>query len=136
MPSSDASVSAAALRAARLEAGYTQAAVAAELGVELMRVSVWERGISEPRPAYLPRLAALYRTTTWHLLSPAARSTVRGARMAQGLTIQQVADRAGLTLSRYHRIERHGGTLDGQALASLAAALDLTPDDLARRLST
>ncbi len=47
------------LRAARIRAGLTQVAVAANVGVSQPTVSQWEAGIAEPTLANLRRLAAV-----------------------------------------------------------------------------
>jgi len=49
---------AAAIRAARDAAGLSQAAVARQLGVGVLLVSRWERGVSIPRDAAMRKLAA------------------------------------------------------------------------------
>lgn len=48
------------LRAARRAANLTQADVARQLGVHVMSVSQWERGVNTPEEARLAKLAELY----------------------------------------------------------------------------
>ena len=50
------------LKAARRAAGLTQADVAKELGVHVMSVSGWERGLTVPEEPRLARLAELFGT--------------------------------------------------------------------------
>ena len=138
MPTSDASVSADALRKARLRKGLTQAGAAERLGIDVMRISTWERGLSEPRPALIPQLAALYEVPPDKLLTRHTRSTLLGARLVRGLTVAQVAAEIGVAGSTYHRFERQPvnlRTLDPAVVPALAACLGLTNADTQQRLS-
>ena len=51
---------AAALAAARTNAGFTQAEVARRLGVDPSAVSYWESGTNTPRVSMLVKMADLY----------------------------------------------------------------------------
>ena len=53
---------------ARTNAGMTQAAVAAALGVTGAAVSMWETGKTTPRTTLLPKIATLYKCTVDDLL--------------------------------------------------------------------
>lgn len=48
------------LRAARVNAGYTQARAAKELGINPMTLSSWERGKTYPNSMYLYKLSKMY----------------------------------------------------------------------------
>jgi transcriptional regulator with XRE-family HTH domain len=54
----------------RLVAGLTQKQAADALGVDQSAVSLWDRGITRPRAALLPKVAKLYGCTVDELLAP------------------------------------------------------------------
>lgn len=60
---------------ARSNAGMSQRAVAAALGVSDAAVSMWETGKTQPRASLLIKIAELYGCTTDELLRP---DTVKG----------------------------------------------------------
>ena len=53
----------------RRQAGFSQAELAAQLGVTNKAVSKWETGAAKPSTGILPRLAAIYRITVDELLA-------------------------------------------------------------------
>lgn len=98
--------SGARLAAGRLAAGLTQERLAEIVGTEQTRVSEWERGVMAPRPALMPKLAAAVGLDALEFLAvdPGCPS-LEDMRLAAGLTMQQVADRLGISLRRYRGIE-------------------------------
>jgi transcriptional regulator with XRE-family HTH domain len=131
-----------ALRAARERAGLTQHQLARLIGVAGgERVSRWERGTSEPRPAILVRLAKVLGVEALDLLDVDVGADLRALRFAAGLSPAEVAANAHLSERTYVRWESGRWTRlpdDAQidALASvlrasrttLRAALELTRD--------
>lgn len=54
------------IKAARTERGQTQSTLAAAIGVEVLAVSRWERGVTQPSDANLVALSeSLGRTPAW-----------------------------------------------------------------------
>lgn len=97
------------MHAARRAAALTQAELAVKIGVKTTgTIRYWERGCQCPRPGNLIKLATALDIGMADLLrTPAAQPTLRSLRLDRGLTMQQVAERSGLTMSTYHRLE-HG----------------------------
>lgn len=60
------------LRAARLELGYTQAALGAELHVADATINRYEQGVNNPSPEMLVRLAAILKVSVDYLLGRSA----------------------------------------------------------------
>jgi transcriptional regulator with XRE-family HTH domain len=116
----------AALRAARERAGLTQHQLARLVGVAGgERVSRWELGTSEPRPAILVRLAKVLKLSPMELLDVEAGADLRALRFAVGLSPDEVAAAALVSKRTYVRLEGGRWTrLPDQAqIASLAAVL-------------
>lgn len=61
---------------------------------------------------------------------------LRAWRRNRGLTLNQVAERAGLNLHTVSRLENHRHKPRAETLQGIAAALELTPFDLYRDPST
>ena len=123
-------VDGAALRSAREKAGLTQHDLAYEIGVAGgERVSRWERGASEPRPAVLHRVAAVLGVQVSQLLvSPQSEPDLRRLRVLAGLSARQVAEQAHVSLPTYARWE--AGSFErlpsAASLQALAKALDVS----------
>lgn len=96
-----------ALRAARGRAGLTQHQLAHLVGVAGgERVSRWERGLSEPRPDILVRLAGALDLPPLALLSGDTETPdLRALRLAAGLTAREIARRAHVSKPTYERWE-------------------------------
>lgn len=113
---------ASALRAARVRGGLTQEELARLVGVrDIGRISVWERGIDQPGPAVIPRLAQALGVDPSELFDSSEES-LEVMRRAAGLTLMALGERTGLGYKRVRRIER--------GLTSPA------PDDIDRLAST
>ena len=118
-------VDGAALRAAREKAALTQHELAYAIGVAGgERVSRWERGASEPRPAVLHRVAAVLGVQVSQLLvSPRSEPDLRRLRVLAGLSARQLAEQSHVSLPTYARweagnFERLPSSASLQALAS------------------
>ena len=70
------------LRSARRAAGLTQKQLAAELGVESITVSRWERGVTTPSLVRLRRVAELTETTVSDLVRAPDAVTGQTAELA------------------------------------------------------
>ena len=70
------------LRTARRSAGLTQKQLAAELGVESITVSRWERGVTTPSLPRLRRVAELTETTVSDLVRAPDASTAHAVELA------------------------------------------------------
>jgi transcriptional regulator with XRE-family HTH domain len=98
--------SGARLAAGRLAAGLTQERLAQIVQTEQTRVSEWERGVMTPRPCVMPKLAAAIGLDALEFLAADAGSpTLEDMRLAAGLTMQEVADKLGISLRRYRGVE-------------------------------
>lgn len=94
------------MAAARTTAGLTQQQLAQVVGTTQTRVSDWERGVMDPRPALMVELAAAVGIDALELLgADPAQPVLEDLRLAAGLTQQALAAAAGISLSRYRRIE-------------------------------
>ncbi len=70
------------LRAARRGAGLTQKQLAAELGVEAITVSRWERGVTSPSLPRLRRIAEFTGTTVSDLVRAPDASSAHAVELA------------------------------------------------------
>lgn len=70
------------LRIARRSVGLTQKQLAAELGVESITVSRWERGVTTPSLPRLRRIAELTETTVSDLVRAPDASTAHAVELA------------------------------------------------------
>lgn len=96
------------LVALRKAAGLTQADLAALIGSpgRELRVGEWERGEVQPRPQFLARLAAALGVPPLELLDvDAADPPLIALRLAAGLTLDQVSQVTGLSITAYRRLE-------------------------------
>jgi transcriptional regulator with XRE-family HTH domain len=95
------------LRAARRSAGLTQKQLAAELGVESITVSRWERGVTAPSLSRLRRIAEITETTVSDLVrahDAASAETVELAALREELAeTRALVDRVARTLDRLTR---------------------------------
>jgi len=125
----------AALRAARERAGLTQHQLAHEVGVVGgERVSMWERGEARPRsPQLLHAVArAVQVPVTALLLTPEAGASLRWLRFAAGLSVDEVAHAAHVSVASLKRWEAQGcrrlpspATLDAVAAALGVASAEV-----------
>ena len=95
------------LARSRKAAGWTQAQLAAQLGgAGRLRVGQWERGLEQPQPRYIPRLAAALHLDALELLDvDAQKPPLQALRLAAGLTLTEVAAATGMAYSTYYRLE-------------------------------
>jgi transcriptional regulator with XRE-family HTH domain len=94
------------LRIARRSVGLTQKQLAAELGVESITVSRWERGVTTPSLPRLRRIAELTETTVSDLVRAPDASTAHAVELAA------LREELAETRELVNRIAR---TLDGLA---------------------
>lgn len=71
-------------RTPRIRAGLTVADVNNALNVSRMAVYMWERRMTKPRAALLPKIAALYNCTVDELLSDGSETTETGMAARHG----------------------------------------------------
>lgn len=96
------------LLALRKAAGLTQADLAALIGSpgRELRVGEWERGEAQPRPQHLTRLASALGVAPLELLDvDPAEPPLLALRIAAGLTLEQVSQVTGLSVTAYRRLE-------------------------------
>ena len=125
----------AALRAARIRAGLTQHELAREVGVVGgERVSMWERGEARPRSPHLLHAVAraLHVPVTELLLAHDGGASLRWLRFAAGLSVDEVAHAAHLSVASLKRWEAQGcrrmpspATLDAVAAALGVASAEV-----------
>lgn len=115
----------ASLRDARHRAGLSQGDLADLIGVShLTRVSLWERGLEQPRPEVVPRLAAALGIDALDLYEAGPGGpSLAVLRHVAGMSIAELARRTGIPNTRYHRIENGLAEPAGQELPALAGAL-------------
>jgi transcriptional regulator with XRE-family HTH domain len=122
-----------ALRRLRKKHHYTQSEAAARCGISLTTYCQWETGRATPQPEALPRIAAALDTSPDTLINlPRQNWTLIHARAYRGHTINSLADSAGLDRMYLQRIET--GTIAPTASDAdrLAAALDMTAEEITR----
>ncbi|TFV66533.1 UNVERIFIED_ORG: XRE family transcriptional regulator [Bacillus sp. AZ43] len=116
------------LRHARLAAGLTREDLAQQAGVRSAdRVRDWERGAHAPQARYVPRLAAALGVDPVALYDvDPARPTLRVLRLARGLSLEQLAQLAGVPIMTCQRIEQgRGHRHDLTALNRVSRALGI-----------
>ena len=90
------------LRTARRSVGLTQKQLAAELGVEAITVSRWERGATAPSLARLRRVAELTQTTVSDLVRAPDATTAHAVELAalreELAETRELVNRIALTL--------------------------------------
>jgi transcriptional regulator with XRE-family HTH domain len=91
----------------RKAAGWTQAQLAAQLGAAgRLRVGQWERGLEQPQPRYISRLAAALHLDAVELLAVDVENPpLQALRLAAGLTLAEIAAASGMSYSTYYRLE-------------------------------
>jgi transcriptional regulator with XRE-family HTH domain len=124
-----------ALRAAREKAGLTRHELAREVGVVGgERVSLWERGRSRPRsPRLLHAVVAAVGVPARSLLvQPPDGPSLRWFRFAAGLSVDQVADAAHVSVASLKRWEAQGSrrALPPATVERLAGVLGVRPGDI------
>ena len=113
------------LRRARQAAGLTQLQLSEALGVHETHVTNWERGERVPRVDRLGKLAQVLRVKPTDLtdLAEDGPPSLKALRVAAGLLQDQLAERAGLTRTKYAALERGEivglSDRDGAALAGV-----------------
>jgi transcriptional regulator with XRE-family HTH domain len=90
------------LRTARRSVGLTQKQLAAELGVEAITVSRWERGVTTPSLPRLRRVAELTETTVSDLVRAPDAATAHAVELAalreELAETRELVDRVARTL--------------------------------------
>lgn len=110
--------------------GLTLSDLARRLGVSYAAVHSWERGEGCPRPQALVQLAAVLGVPPERLIGadPAA-VTLAQMRVCAGLTTRVMAERLGIPVMAYNRIERGvGRPVTGDELALIAGVLAVPLD--------
>jgi transcriptional regulator with XRE-family HTH domain len=122
-----------ALRNARRHAGWTVNELAVVSGVSSSVLSSWERGGHQPTITRLRQVAEALGVEIADLLGPSAsrRSTLTDLRIASGLTLEDVAARAGIHHTTISRAET-GGAMSARTLAALAETYDATETEIER----
>ncbi len=116
------------LRQARLAARLTREDLAQRAGVRSTdRIRDWERGSHAPQARYVPRLAAALGVDPVVLYDvDPARPPLRVLGLARGLSLQQLAELAGVSIMTCQRIEQgRGHRHDLTALNRMSRVLDI-----------
>lgn len=100
---------------ARAAAGLSQRALAAAIDlVDEDRVGLWERGEARPHARLIPLIARQLQLEPLTLVAgPSGTPDLIRLRVAAGLSLQEMAERSGLPLSSYHRLEKRGAPQGG-----------------------
>ncbi|MGH8960060.1 MAG: helix-turn-helix domain-containing protein [Jatrophihabitantaceae bacterium] len=103
------------LASARHAAGLSQRALASAIHlVDEDRVGLWERGAARPHARLIPLIARHLHVEPLTLVTgPTDAPDLTRLRVAAGLSLQEMASRAGLPLSSYHRLEKRGAPQGG-----------------------
>lgn len=122
-----------ALANARRAAQLTQQELAAAAGVaNELRVGLWERGEERPHARFIPVLARRLEINPLALLDgEPERPDLTHLRVAAGLSVREMAERAGLTTMSYHRLERRGASRRGvpdSTVEAIAEVLGIPPE--------
>lgn len=99
------------LRQMRLAAGMTRADLAERASVRSVdRIRDWEQGVHAPQARHVPRLAAALGVDPLVLYDvDPARPSLRVLRLTRGLSLQQLAEHAGVPVMTCQRIEQGRG---------------------------
>lgn len=128
------------LAKARQAAGLSQRALASAISMaDADRVGFWERGEARPQARLIPLIAEQLGLEPLSLLDgdPDEPSLPR-LRVAAGLNLKEMAERAGLPITSYHRLERRGapqGGLDPAITEAIANSLGITTDHVTKLLT-
>ena len=115
------------LRRLREEAGLTRSEVARLVGVwDSASVAAWERGRQQPAPVNVPLLAAALGVEPVDLFELTGTPTVAVLRRAAGLTLTQLAAKAGLSYTRCREIEKGLIAPRTEDVARMATAIGTT----------
>lgn len=121
------------LRALRVEAGLTQRKLG-DLTVPTIswhRISLWERGVEQPGPVYIPLLATALSISPLDLLVGGRdEPTMRTLRLAAGLSLKAMSAASGVSYSTCQRLDQGTGRLTPDSAASLAVALGVTTAEI------
>ncbi len=123
------------LARARQAAGLSQRALATAINMaDEDRVGLWERGEARPQARVLPLIAAQLGVDPLSLLAgePDNPDLTR-LRVAAGLNLKEMAERVGLPITSYHRLERRGapqGGLGANTAKAIAEVLDIAPSSV------
>lgn len=123
----------------RRAAGWLQTDLAARLGNTDQRIGEWERGVRQPQPRHLMRLAQALGVAPMELLDADQQDPpVRALRLAAGLTLQELAAASGLAYITYHRLEnglKRSEAATAAAADSLAPVLGVSSEQVLRALA-
>jgi len=101
------------LRTARRVAGLTQKQLAAELGVEAITVSRWERGVTIPSLPRLRQIAEITETTVSDLVRAQDAATAQAVELAalraELAETRALVDRVARTLEQVARLRSEAG---------------------------
>lgn len=117
----------------------SQRALAAAIGMaDEDRVGFWERGEARPQARVIPLIATQFGLDPLTLLTgdPHEPDLAR-LRVAAGLNLKEMAERVGLPITSYHRLERRGepqGGLDPTIVAAIAQVLHIADERVAELL--
>jgi hypothetical protein len=110
----------------------TQAMLAEVLGVsDGLRISLWERGSEQPRPRFVPALAAALGVEPLELLDVNPTDPPLWAlRLAAGRSLPGMQAAAGLPVMMYQRLERGVGSTEPRpgTVEAVATALGVSPE--------
>ena len=127
-------MNAAGLRELRLQKGWTQQTLAVRVGKRVAAVSSWERGLTEPRPSTLVRLAEVLEVQPVELLdvSETESLSLRELRVSRGMALRDLADAACTSPSTLRRWE--SGDFARVPGADVVRSLARAPDDCPARV--
>jgi transcriptional regulator with XRE-family HTH domain len=110
----------------------TQVQLADAIGVSSgLRISMWERGAEQPRPRFVPALAAALELVPLELLDvDPADPPLSALRLAAGLSLPDIQAVAAVPVMTYQRLERGIGSAEPREdiVRAVATALGVTPD--------
>lgn len=114
-----------ALVAARIRAGLSQNELARAMGLSSgQRMSRWERGDARPRnPQMLHALAAALGVAPRELLVPMETPDLRWLRFVAGLSVEELAEAAHVSVSTLKRWEARGLRDPSPAIVSTLSRL-------------
>lgn len=118
------------LASARETVGMSQRALASAIQlVDEDRVGLWERGEARPHARLIPLIARQLHLDPLTLLAGSTEAPdLTRLRVAAGLSLHEMASRAGLPLSSYHRLEKRGapqGGLHPDTARAIAGAINV-----------
>lgn len=119
------------MRAARVDKGWTQGRLAAEVDVSVVSITAWERGLRAPEPPAFLALARGLDLEPAELLSPPADQwTLVELRIVSGLYQQVAAQAAAIASDRLSHLESGYERLDDRARGALARVYNTTEPNI------